>query len=300
MSRRSDPRRGSTLVLVLVMLAASAMLALALVRSRASDARGVALTRRQLRAAFAADSLADAGMRAIGAGAWRPLRAGDTAATGVSGDGTWRLLRPTWGQLLLHLHAERAGGARSVGATVDHRLRFALRMPPLGDPGVALESAESGAPSGVVVPATRSLHETICLAGRVASPEGPATWRPDSLPPLPVVDADTVRDTIRGAVRLLRPVRRPISVVGLLAVDSALVLDADLLVHGLLLVSGPVAGGAGRLSVVGGVRMVGAARTLAALAPSSRIQHDACAIRRAADTQARVQSAGLTGGVPSG
>jgi hypothetical protein len=109
---------------------------------------------------------------------------------------------------------------------------------------------------------------------------------------LPLIDPDTLRDSLVGAFRLtLGRITRPVRVIGMLVADSELWIDADLRVTGVLVARGSVHPAGGRLDVTGAVVTGDAGGVASGLGAGDRVRYDACAIRSAVE---RVTSPGPT------
>jgi hypothetical protein len=123
----------------------------------------------------------------------------------------------------------------------------------------------------------------VCRWRSVPQPTEVRPWPPRFVPSvLPLIDPDTVRDTVRGAVRIAGPaLTRPLQVRGMLALDSDLEVGADLHVSGVLIARGSVRSSGGQLTVIGAVVTGDAGGGHSALGSGDRVRYDGCAIRRA-------------------
>lgn len=304
MSDRTDPRapsgrRGVALLLTIVIAVVVGMCTLALWRASAAATRTFTLEAAGPRSDALADSALARATAEMAIGGWRIL--GRPGEMRVIASGTSRLTRwhadvgrVTWSALVIRGVGVVRSGARGVSAHADVRRIVPLVAPmPVPDAaliGVAWWSIDAGA--SVEVPVA-SGAEVACRSsgGVVASARHPFPVAVDSLR-LPLIDPDTVRDPLVGAFRLTRGrITRPLRVVGIVAVDTELVVEADLRVTGVLVARGSVHTAGGRLDVTGAVVTGDMGGGPSGLGAGDRVRYDACAIRRAVE---RVTSPGPT------
>lgn len=228
--------------------------------------------------------------RLLSPGAWQMV------ATRSAQGATSRaeIARTAWMTLLLRGSATAPSGARGVTARADHRTIIPL-VAPIEFPDAALTGAQPwivDAGATLDVPAAVA-REHLCRAttGARAIARAPRSVAIDATR-LPVIDADTVRDSLVGAFRLnVGAVRSPLRVRGIVVVDSELLVGADLRVTGVLVTRGSVHPAGGRLDVIGAVVAGDAGGGPSGLGAGDRVRYDACAIRRALE---QVTSRGAT------
>jgi hypothetical protein len=292
-------RRGVALLIAIAIGAVVGVCVLALWRESASATRAVTLESAIERADALADSALVRATAIVDSGGWTRLsRPGETVlfASASTRATRWRAEsgRVAWGTLVIRGVAEVRSGVRGVWARSERRsivpLRAPLPMPEAAVTGVQPWIVAAGATLDVP-PAVGA--EVVCRgpAGATASARHPYPVAIDSVR-LPLVDADTVRDSLVGAFRLIRGrIARPLRITGMVVVDTEVVVDADLRVTGVLVARGSVHAGGGRLDVIGAVVSGDSGGGPSGLGSGDRVRYDACAIRRAV---ARVTSPGPT------
>ncbi len=294
MSDRTEPpfRRGTALLIAVAISAIVGVCVLALWRSAAGAGRADTLERATLAAALQADSARTLAYAMLDTGAWRSLRLpGDTStlASGAAPRGRWQteIARLGWQTVLVRGRATVQSGVPNVEAHADRRTLIPLRMP-LQMPHSAVTGANAWIvdPAAAVGLASATGPELLCRpAGHTIVVTAQAPF-PAGLDPLryPVVDPDTVRDTLVGVFRLTRShLTRPLHVEGMLVLDSELLLGADLRLTGVLVTRGSIRSLGGRLSVTGAVVSGDAGGGHSGLGPGDQVRYDACAIRRAVE-----------------
>ncbi len=298
MSAHTDPRsrRGTALLIAVAISAIAGVCVLALWRSAAGARRIDALERATATAESTADSARALAFALVDAGAWRRLtQPGDTAtlAAGGVGRGRWQtgLARLGWQTLLVRGVASSSSGVPSVMARADRRtlipLQTPLRMPVAAITGVNAWIVD---PTATVEVPAASGPERRCRTVEQPAASGQAPF-PAGFDPrrYPSIDPDTVRDSLVGVFRMTRPrVTRPLSVEGMLVLDSELVLGADLRLTGVLVARGSILNAGGRLTVTGAVIAGDMGGGHSTLGPGDRVRYDACAIRRAVERVTRL------------
>jgi hypothetical protein len=100
------------------------------------------------------------------------------------------------------------------------------------------------------------------------------------------IDADTVTGPLTGVFRLTNPnLTHPLFVVGMVVLDSELLVQADLELVGVLVTRGAIQHAGGRLQVTGAVLAGDAGGGHSGLGAGDR--YDACAVRRAVERVTR-------------
>jgi hypothetical protein len=285
----SHTRSGFALLLAVVIAAVVGIGVLALWRSTAAATRAISLEASTTRSDAVADSARTQTMMVLDSGGWRLLHSpGDwrLVASDSTRVGRWRaeIGRIAWGALIVRGLASAPGGVRSVSTRADHRTIVPLVSPiPFPDAaltGVAMWSIDPAALVDIPVAAGRE-HLCRAVSGARASARAPLPRAIDSIR-LPVIDPDTLRDSVVGAFRLATGrIRTPVRVTGMLVVDTELVVEADLRVTGVLVARGSVRPAGGRLDVTGAAVSGDAGGGTSALGPGDRVRYDACAIRSA-------------------
>ena len=287
----SHTRSGMALLLAVVIAAVVGIGVLALWRSTAAARRAISLEASDSHTDAVADSARIRTMPFVDSGGWRALRSpGDwrVLASDSSRLGRWRaeIGRTAWGALVVRGVAMARGGARSVTARADHRTVVPL-VSPFPFPDAALTGVTTWIidPSAIVdIPvAVGREHACRAVSGARSTARAPLPVAINAIR-LPIIDADTLRDSVVGAFRLASGrVRTPLRVAGMLVVDTELVVEADLHVTGVLVARGSVRPAGGRLDVTGAVVSGDAGGGTSALGPRDRVRYDACAIRSAVD-----------------
>ena len=286
------PRRhGSALLLAVVISAVVGVSVLALWRGTAAGARAIALEVATTHVDAVADSVRLRAFAFIDSGGWKRLQSpGDwqLVAARSAGGATWRAeaARMTWMTLLIRGAAETPGGARGVTARADHRTLVPLTSP-IDFSDAALTGVQTwlvDAAATVDVPVAVG-RERLC---RSASGARAIARRPLSAAisamRLPIVDADTVRDSLTGAFRLSTGrVRTPLRVRGIVVIDTEVSVEADLRVTGMLVARGSVHPAGGHIDVIGAVVAGDAGGGSSGLGAGDRVRYDACAIRSAVE-----------------
>jgi hypothetical protein len=297
MSAHIDPsnRRGTALLLAIVIAAVAGICVLALGRTSAGAHRSVAMERAITGSESIADSALVRAFHMIDSGRWRGVALpGDTVtlASGASARNAWRVAigRMGWQTLIVRATSVLPGGAPLLRARSDRRAVIPL-IAPLDMPAAAVTGAVPWTidPGALLdeVPAVGA--ELRCRPRRPVTPSGVDTL-PTAFPSAsyPAVDPDTVTGPLVGVFRLARrQVRRPLQVAGLVVSDSDLVVDADLRITGVLVVRRSVVPAGGRLEVVGAVVAGDAGGGRSGLGSGDRVRYDACAIRRAVERVTR-------------
>ena len=290
----TDPatrRPGIALLLVLITMATATVCALSLWRTAASAARAAHRYASATAAEGAADSLASLAAESVRLGTWRAMQVpGHTLP--LASDSTPRSslrsssARLGWALIATRGQAALTAGAPHTQARAETRLLIPL-APPMPMPTAALTGGAPWItrPGAVVSLPPAPPAERICAETATADSVAIRSWRfADSLLLRPPVDPDTVTDTLRGFIRLTGPrLTRPLNVVGMLALDSDLMVEADLFVSGVVVVRGSVVPSHGRMVVIGAVLSGDVNGTHSELGSDSRVRYDACAVRRALD-----------------
>ena len=286
------PRRhGSAILMAVVISAVVGISVLALWRGTAAGRRAIALEAETTRSAGVADSVRLRALAFIDSGGWKRLQSpGDwqLVAFRTAGGTTWRaeVARMTWMTILVRGSTETPGGARGVTARADHRT-----LVPLISPIDFTDAALTGAAPWLVDPAATVDvpaavgREQLCRAtsGAQAIARRPLSAAISAMR-LPIVDSDTLRDSLVGAFRLSTGlVRTPLRVRGMVVIDSEVTVEADLRVTGMLVARGSVHPAGGHLDVTGAVVTGDAGGGSSGLGAGDRVRYDACAIRRAVD-----------------
>lgn len=242
-------------------------------------------------AAALADSSMSVGLRSVADGHWRSLSA--PGAVLVAADvhsqrstSTVSVGRVAWSALLVRAQSISRTGTLRLPSRADRRMLIPLTVP-MQLPRAALTT---GQPATIATGASVDVpfagtDERVCRDGQaaVASRTGPWVAVP-ALQALPAVDPDTVRGTLVGAYRLTRAtVGVPLTVHGMVELDTDLFIGADLRVTGVLLVRGSIRPAGGRLEVTGAVIAGDSTGGHSGLGSTDRVRYDACAIRRAVD-----------------
>jgi hypothetical protein len=298
MSRRIDPRgvrRGAAMLISVVLVAASAMLVISLWHSATVARQRGAMELSVDASSAAADSVLMSGSAFISSGQWRALTLPGAVAH-VAVDSTSRRVRRVdvgrvgWATLVLRAAAAGVSGVRGVHARSAQRMLIPL-VAPMAVPLAAVTGVRPWSVSaGAVVDVSPALGlEARCRDGFVAvgSKEQafPAAVQMASLPPLL---SDTVSGPVVGPVRLQGPaLTRALTVIGMVALDTDLIVGAELQVTGVLLVRGAVRRGGGRLDVTGAVIAGDSSGMQSELGAGDRVRYDACAVRRAVEQVTR-------------
>ena len=289
------PRSGVALLLAVAITAIVGLCTLALWKTSAGSSRSLVLERARARAnALASEGTARA-LQQVKAGAWRTLSVpASTRSLDVQrvARGQWQadLGRPTWSTLIIRTVSDAASGAPGVHAMRDERVLVPL-LASLGIPTAALTGARPWSiPVGaaVDVPLPSSV-ERRCRDG-ITPETSRTTPRSGTLQvaALAVLDPDTVTRPIRGSYRLARAtLRSPLTVTGMVALDSDLMVQADLRLTGVLFVRGSIRHAGGRLDVTGAIVAGDSLGGTSGLGTSDRVRYDACAIRHAVDLMTR-------------
>lgn len=292
-------RHGIALLIAVVICAVVGVCVLALWRGSMGAARAATLESSISRAESLADSALVRAAESTASGAWRSLELPGqmmVAGSDTRAGSRWRadVGRVGWGTLALRGVADMHSGARGVMSHVERR-----SVVPLNAPFPMPESPLIGALAwSIDAAATINLPlavgaEAICRPSGavIAAARHPFPMAVDSLR-LPLIDPDTVRDSLVGAFRLTGGrITRALRITGMLVVDTEVVVAADLRVTGVLVVRGSVHPAGGRLDVTGAVVSGDVNGGPSGLGAGDRVRYDACAIRRAV---ARVTSPGPT------
>ncbi len=289
-------RRGIALLVAVTVSAIAGVCVLALWRAAAGADRVAALERATAAVESQADSARAAAFALLDTGVWRRVaQPGDTLtlASGVGQRGAWHttLARVGWHTLLVRGIASRRSGVPSVVAHTDRRTVIPLQ-PPFRFPAAALTGANGWIvdPAATVEVPTAIGSELRCRDPRVPVASDRAPF-PAGFDPLryPAVDPDTVRDSLVGVFRLTRrQLTRPLTVEGMLVLDSELLLGADLRLTGVLVARGSILNAGGRLAVTGAVIAGDTGGGHSGLGAGDRVRYDACAIRRAVERVTRL------------
>lgn len=291
MSARREDRRGIALLAAVVVAVVVGVAVLALWRGVAASRRVDRLDASAADVAGVADSALAAALQGVDAGAWRGLRPGASQQVGTGGSGraSWRAWvgRSGWGTVVARGAGEGPSGVPRVPARADGRAVVPLEAP-LPMPVAALTGVHHWLvdPAALVVVPAPDSGEVRCRDGVIPIPEASSTFPDSVLTTLGLVplDPDTVTDSVRGAVRLVRgQVTRVLRINGMVVVDTDLVVGADLGLTGVLVVRGAVRGGGGRLEVSGAVVSGEGYGGQSGLGPLDWVRYDACAIRRAVE-----------------
>jgi hypothetical protein len=287
----SPTRRGFALLLAVVISAVVGIVVLALWHGSAASTRAITMESASAHTAAIADSARLRAMQFVDSGGWRLLNT----------PGTWRLVsadstrtsqsraevgRIGWNSLVIRGEAATTSGAPGTPSRADHRTLI-----PLGAPIRFTDAALTGAQDWTVDPgATVSVplavgSEIGCRANSAARTIARAPFSATiGAIRLPMIDPDTLRDSLIGAYRLANPrLSSPLRVTGMVVIDTELTVEADLRVKGVLVVSGSVHPRGGRLDVTGAVISGDAGGGPSGLGAGDRVQYDACAIRRAVE-----------------
>jgi len=289
-------RPGAALVLAVVVAVVVGLSTLSLWRLTAASRRTSALDIGTTSATSLADSAIVRGFGYLDHDGWRVLTepgAQLRAAVGSSPRGRWRtdVGRSSWGSLVVRGTSELRTGVPRAWARADHRALIPL-VTPIPFPTAALIGAR---PWQLATGATASLAPTSASEARCRAG---ATVRIDTVRPLPVlsglahlpvVDPDTVRDTLIGAFRLQSGrIRRSLAARGMLVLDTDLFIRADLRLTGVLLTRGSVHSSGGRLDLIGAAVAGDSGGGYSVLGAGDRVRYDACAIRRALELITRL------------
>ena len=289
------PRSGVALLLAVAITAIVGLCTLALWKTSAGSSRSLVLERARARANSLASEGTARALQQVKAGAWRTLSVpASTRSLDVQrvARGQWQadLGRPTWSTLIIRTVSDAASGAPGVHAMRDERVLVPL-LASLGIPTAALTGARPWSiPVGaaVDVPLPSSV-ERRCRDG-ITPETSRTTPRSGTLQvaALAVLDPDTVTRPIRGSYRLARAtLRSPLTVTGMVALDSDLMVQADLRLTGVLFVRGSIRHAGGRLDVTGAIVAGDSLGGTSGLGTSDRVRYDACAIRHAVDLMTR-------------
>lgn len=294
-----ERRAGAALLIAVVIGAVAAICVLALWRASASAARSITLEASTARADALADSALVRAASLVDSGGWQSLslpgamlQAG-AARTAVT---RWRadVGRVGWETLVVRGLGEVRSGVPGVWSRRERRSVVPLRAP-LAVPDAALTGVELWSiAGGAIVDVPVAVGADIACrraSGATVTARHPFPAAINSLR-LPLVDPDTLRDSMVGAFRLVRGrITHPLRFNGMVVVDTELVVEADLRVQGVLVVRGSVQPAGGRLDVTGAVVSGDAGGGRSGLGAGDRVRYDACAIRSAV---ARVTSPGPT------
>lgn len=284
-------KRGFALLVAVVIAAVVGMVVLALWRGSAASTRIIALEGASAHTDIIADSARLRAMQFVDSGGWRQLRTPGTwrlVATDSTRNGQWRaeVGRTAWNTLVVRGSAIAPAGSPRTFSSADHRTIL-----PLGAPIHFADAALTGvqawnvdAAATVIVPPAAGT-EIGCRSGAVARTIARAPFAAAiGAMRLPVIDPDTLRDSVTGAFRLATPrVATPLRVTGMVVVDSELIVEADLRIMGVLVVGGSVHPRGGRIDVTGAVLSGDAGGGPSGLGAGDRVRYDACAIRRAVE-----------------
>jgi hypothetical protein len=283
-------RRGVALLVATVMTTVVGIALIVMWRGVGDNRRASVAESATRRAVTLAESAQVAVFFAADSGAWRTLSVPGSSqrisiVTTRRESRTSDLARTGWLTLLARGTGTASAGRVGVVARADRRTLIPLTAP-ITLPNAAVTGGtlpwlvDSAAAVDVPMPSGR---ERICRAGLTVAPSGVAPFPPAFQPLLlPVVDPDTVRDTVRGAVRIVGPLlSRPLQVIGILALDSDLLIGADLHVSGVLITRGSVRPSGGHLAVTGAVLAGDAGGGQSRLGAGDQVRYDACAARRA-------------------
>jgi hypothetical protein len=293
-------RRGVALLLAIVIVAVVGSVTIVLWRATAAARHREALELADARAAAVADSATVIGAQWIAEGQWRSLLLpGDTAL--VHQWATSRELatvsvgRLGWSTLVIRGDAEGRSGVRAVVARSGTQL-VVPQVAPVRVPA----SAVTGVRPWLLHPGHQiDVAPAVGVEGRCRDDLLPVATGIQPFPAgvsaldLPVLDTDTVSAPVTGPVRLAGGrVRHPLTVTGMVVLDSVLTLEADLFVSGMLVSRGGVRRNGGRLDVRGGVMAGDSSGMQSELGAGDRVRYDACAMRRAVDQITRPAGVG--------
>lgn len=292
MSARTEPspKRGTALLLAIVITAVTAICVLSLWRTTAAARRWSSLESAHVAAQSLADSANVLALQSVDSGGWRALTTVGQSAALPGGSGrrsSWRVQfgRSGWMTLISRSSAAVRTGVPGLTARADRRTLIPL-IAPLDVPTAALTGDSTWSiDAAAVVDVSAGSGDATCRLTGVVVPQTrhpfPATL---ALRGFPSVDPDTVTDSLVGVFRLTRNrLTRPLHVVGMLVLDSDLLLGADLRLTGVLIARGSVRPAAGRLDVTGAVVTGDAGGSHSGLGAGDRVRYDACAIRRAVE-----------------
>lgn len=293
MSDTSDhsTRRGIALLLAIVTCTIVGLCVLALWHASTATARAIALESAIASAESLADSARMLGIRAIDGGAWRSLaepgssqRVAHSRTSSRASDAD--VGRMGWMTLVVRGTSGVRSGVAGITAHADRRTIIPL-LAPLDIPRAALTGVQpwSIAPSALVEIPTASGRELRCrpLGSIADAAQSPYTTTLD-LRRIPVVDPDTVRDSLTGTWQLARArLSRPLIVRGLVVIDQDIEIGADLRIVGVLISHGSIRPAGGHLDVTGAVVSGDVTGGASVLGAGDRVRYDACAIRSAVE-----------------
>ncbi len=284
-------RRGIAVLLAMVTCTIIGLCVLSLWHATSATARVLSLEVSGTTAESRADSARMLGVQAIAAGGWRTLAEPGAAARIadiISASGTVHadIGRAGWTTLVVRGTSDVRTGVRGITAHADRRTIIPL-VAPLDIPRAALTGVQpwridSAAIVGIPTAAGRERRcrptPTILTSAQAPYPGALDLRR------LPVVDPDTVRDSLDGAWQLSRArLSRPLIVRGLLVIDQDLVVGADLRLVGVLISHGSIRTAGGHLDVTGAVVTGDVTGGSSGLGAGDRVRYDACAVRSAVE-----------------
>ena len=293
MSHTSDrpARRGIALLLAIVSTTIVGLGVLSLWHLSTATARTITLESAIGSAESLADSARALGIRSIDGGEWRALVEPGAArrvgrAITASRASFVDIGRMGWTTLVARGTSDVRTGIASLSAHADRRTIIPL-VAPFDVPHAAVTGAQPWtiAPSARIELPTAIGREVRCRPGTPITPTAQAPY-PSAvdLRRIPVIDPDTVRDSLIGAWRLSGArLDRPLVVRGLVVFDQDIEIRADLRIVGVLISHGSMRTAGGRLDVIGAVVSGDVTGSTSALGAGDRVRYDACAIRSAVE-----------------
>ena len=293
MSDMSDrpARRGMALLLAIATCTVVGLCVLALWHANTATARAIALESAIGSAESLADSARILSIRAVVFGAWRTLADPGTSQRVARAITPQRassadIGRVGWSTLVVRGTGDVRTGVPGIAAHADTRTIIPLRAP-IETPSAALIGVQpwSVAPSAIVDIPTATGRELRCrpasaIATTMRAPY-PTTLE---LRRIPIVDPDTLRDSLTGVWQLSRArLARPLIVRGLVVIDQDLEIGADLRIVGVLISHGSIRPAGGHLDVTGAVVSGDVTGGASVLGAGDRVRYDACAIRNAVE-----------------
>ncbi len=288
-------RRGIALLLAIVTCTIIGLCVLALWHASTATARTITLESAIGTAESLADSARLLSVRAIDSGSWQSLAEPGTTQRVAhtitpSRAAAADIGRMGWMTLVARGTSDVRSGVAGITAHADRRTIIPL-VAPLDLPRAAVTGVQpwSIAPTALVEIPTASGRELRCRLGTTVASTAQAPY-PSTLDlrAIPVVDPDTVRDSLTGSWQLSRPrLSRPLIVRGLVVIDQDIEIRADLRIVGVLISHGSIRPAGGHLDVTGAVVSGDVTGGASALGAGDRVRYDACAIRSAVERATR-------------
>ena len=282
-------RRGIALLLAIVTCTIVGLCALSLWHAGSAARRTITLEAAIATAESLADSSRALGIRALSLGSWRTLTEpgaavriahARTPSQAVDAD----IGRVGWTTLVVRGMSDVRTGVAGMTAHADRRTVIPL-IAPLDVPHAAVTGVQpwSLAPSALVEIPPPTGRERRCRPLGSVTPATQAAYPVTlDLRRMPVVDPDTVRDSLTGAWQLSRRrLSRPLIVRGLVVIDQDIEIAADLRIVGVLISHGSIRPAGGHLDVTGAVVSGDVTGGVSVLGAGDRVRYDACAIRSA-------------------